>query len=295
MQKNIVKGYIFVILSAVMFGLMPLFSRHIYADGVNAPTLVLFRNAVSAPILILLTLLTKNSIKVPFAALPKISLISIMGCTLTPLLLFSSYNYITSDAATTFHFIYPAATIVGEFIFLKTKFKAGHIISIILCIVGIAMFYNPDAKINFTGGAIAIISGLTYAVYIILLAGFKYKNLPGFTFSFYVASVSAVLMFIYCICTGNLALPQSSDGWLLTIMFAICINVGAVVLFQKGTFLIGGGKASILSAFEPFTSVFVAFYTAESEPGFFNITGTVLVIAATVIISLCDIKASKKE
>ncbi len=295
MQKSIIKGYVYVILSAVIFGLMPLMAKHIYSDGVNPPTLVFLRNAISLPILAALIFLTKNSIKVPLGALPKISIIATMGCALTPLLLFSSYNHIPSGTATVFHFIYPAATLIGEFIFLKAKFKAGHVISIILCVAGIAMFYNPNDKINFLGGLFALLSGLTYAIYIILLAGFKHKNLPGFTFSFYVASVSAVLMLIFCLCSGNLALPESFDGWLLTTLFAACINVGAVVLFQKGTFLIGGGRASILSAFEPITSVFVAFCTFESTPGFFNIGGTLLVISATVIIALSDIKESKSN
>ncbi len=39
-KKSLIKGYIFVIMSALIFGLMPLMAKFIYAEGVNPPTLV---------------------------------------------------------------------------------------------------------------------------------------------------------------------------------------------------------------------------------------------------------------
>ncbi len=292
-KKNLIKGYIFVILSALIFGLMPLMAKFIYAEGVNPPTLVFLRNAISVPILALLTLLTGNSIKIKAVAIPGISVIALMGCCITPLLLFSSYNHIPSGTATVFHFIYPAVVVIGEFIFLKNKIKYGHVISVIICVIGIALFYNPENAVNFKGGFYALLSGITYAVYILCLSGFKYKDMPGFTFSFYVALICSVAMLCVCVITNQLSLPGSLLGWRLSVLFAICINVGAVVLFQKGTFLIGGGRASILSTFEPITSVVTGILIFDEEVGIFTVIGTVLVIAASVIIALSDMQSSK--
>ena len=56
-----IKGYVYIILSAVLFGCMPLMANHIYADGVNAMTLVLLRNAVSLPMLASLGLFLNKS------------------------------------------------------------------------------------------------------------------------------------------------------------------------------------------------------------------------------------------
>lgn len=294
-QKNLIKGYIFVILSAVIFGLMPLMAKFIYAEGVNPPTLVFLRNAISVPLLAVITLFAGNSIKIKAAALPMVSVIAIMGCCITPLLLFSSYNHIPSGTATVFHFIYPAVVVIGEFIFLKNKIKYGHIISVVICVIGIALFYNPNSEINFTGGFYALLSGITYAVYVICLSSFKHKEIPGFTFSFYVALICAAAMFCVCIFTNQLSLPKSALGWLLSLVFAICINVGAVVLFQKGTFLIGGGRASILSTFEPITSILAGVLIFNEDIGIFTAVGTVLVVASSVLIALCDIRDSKKE
>ena len=138
---------------------------------------------------------------------------------------------------------------------------------------------------------IAILSGITYASYIILLSGFKYKEISGFAFSFWVSAIAAVIMLIVCLATDTLTLPTSLGGWLLTILFAVSLNVGAVVLFQKGTFIIGGSRAAVLSTFEPVTSVLAGIVFFNEGASILTILGTVLVLAASVLIAMADIKS----
>lgn len=294
-QKKLLKGYIFVILSALIFGLMPLMAKFIYAEGVNPITLVFLRNLFSAPILAALALLTGGSIRIKLKLIPKISIIAVMGCCITPLLLFSSYNHIPSGTATVFHFIYPAAVVLGEFFFLKNKIKYRHIISVIICIIGIALFYNPNSKINLEGSFFALSSGITYAIYVICLSNFRHKEISIFTFSFYVTTICSAVMLFVCVFTNSIAFPQSVLGWLLTILFAFSLNVGAMVLFQKGTFLIGGGRASILSTFEPITSILAGVLIFNEDIGVFTIVGTILVITASILIALQDLQDTKNK
>lgn len=289
-QKELFKGYALVILSALIFGLMPLMAKFIYREGITPQSLVLLRTGLATPFLFVLSILTKGRLKLAPRAIPSVALIALMGCALTPLLLFSSYNYMPSGAATVLHFIYPAAVVLGELIFLRKKLSKGQLISIALCIVGIAMFYNPENKLDLTGSAIAILSGITYATYIILLAGFKYKEISGFAFSFWVSAISAALMLVFCLVTDTLTLPTSAGGWLLTTVFAVSLNVGAVVLFQKGTFIIGGSRAAVLSTFEPVTSVLAGIIFFSEPTGVLTIVGTVLVLAASVLIAKADMK-----
>jgi len=294
-NKKLFRGYTFIILSAVIFGLMPLMAKYVYADGVTPATMVLFRNLFSMPVLALLALSSKGSLNLSPKELPKISLIALMGCCLTPLLLFSSYNYIPSGTATVFHFIYPAAVVLGELIFFHSKLGYGRIISVIMCVGGIALFYDPSSTTDPLGSMFALLSGLTYAIYIILLAGYKNKERSVFAFSFFVSAISTVIMLAVCLLTDQLSLPRSLFGWCLAIFFALIVNVGAVVLFQRGTFLIGGSRASVLSTLEPITSVFAGVLFMNEKINIFTLIGTLLVIAASVLIAMCDIKQPKKE
>lgn len=292
MQK--LKGYIFIILSAVIFGLMPMMAKFIYADGVNALSLVFFRNVFAMPFLALLSLLTKKTLKIPIKAMPAVSLISIMGCCLTPLLLFLSYNFMPSGAATVFHFIYPAAVVIIGILFMKRKADSVNVISVILCIVGVSFFNTSKEALDIKGMVLALASGVTYAIYIVLISRFSFKEASGFLFSFYIALVSSIAMLLVCILTDSLKFPQTPSIWLLTVFFAVILNVGAVVLFQQGTFIIGGERASILSTLEPITSV-VAGIIVFNEFSFMYIIGTVIVLSASVILALKDLKNKEAQ
>ncbi len=290
-----IKGYIFVILSAIIFGCMPLMAIHIYADGVNSLSLVFLRNLLSMPMLAIMALATKRTLKVPVKALPSIAVIGLAGCCFTPLMLFASYNYIPSGIATVLHFVYPAVVLVINII-INRKLKIENLFSVSLCIVGICLFYNPKDPLNLEGALLALLSGVMYAIYIILLSRFKHKELSGFLFSFYISVTSSIVLLIVCLSLNKLALPESTSGWLLSAFFALAVNVGAVVLFQQGAVLIGSQQSSILSTFEPITGVLIdALIISQVLPNVPSIIGCVLVIAASILIVVFDIRNEKKH
>ena len=76
---KLLKGYIFAILSAVIYGLMPLMASYIYADGVNAMTLVLLRNLLALPVLAILAFCQQRSLKVPVKSLPGTAFLAAFG------------------------------------------------------------------------------------------------------------------------------------------------------------------------------------------------------------------------
>lgn len=295
MKTKIIKGYTCVILSAVIFGCMPLMAKFIYAEGVNPMSLVLLRNLLALPVLAALAFASHGSLKIPARAFPNVSLIALMGCCITPVLLFYSYQYISSGMATVFHFIYPAVVVLFGMLTIKTKRSLGNAVSLLLCVLGVALFYDAESGFHLLGGALALLSGVTYAIYILLLSAFRYKDkVTGFTFCFYVSLVCAAVMLALCLALGELALPKTLLGFGLCLLFALTLNVGAVLLFQKGTFLIGGERSSILSTLEPMTSVLVGIVVFEEAVSLRTVLGAVLVLSASVLIAVLDAKRKEK-
>ena len=293
-NRKLLQGYVCIILSAVIFGLMPLMASLIYADGVNSITLAFLRNLLSLPLLAVLAFSSKGRVCLCVKALPRLGFIALMGCCLTPLLLFSSYNYIQSGTATVFHFIYPAVVVLGEFIFLKSQKNRKHILCVLICMAGIALFYSPGHALDLRGSLFALSSGITYAVYVISLSTYKHDKGSVFGFSLCVSSIASVLLLLICLLTGQLALPKTLLGWLLTAGFACIVNAGAVALFQRGTFLIGGSRASILSTFEPITGGFVGILVFRESVSPFTLLGTALVIAAGILIAVLDVRKARQ-
>lgn len=287
------KGYLMVIISAIIYGCMPLMSKYIYMDGVNPSSLVFLRNLLALPSLAILGYLQNKTLKITPKALPSISVIAALGCCITPLLLFTSYNFIPSGTSTVLHYVYPAVVVVGGILIFRQKPKFGNIIGVALCIAGISLFYDPSASVNLEGCVWAVLSGVTFAIYVLLLPHFKYKEIKGFHFSFYIALVSTVLMLAYCLATQTLQFPESAKGWGLCVLFALAVTTGAVVLFQQGTFIIGGEKASILGTLEPITSVIVGILVFHEPIGIRTVIGSLLVISASVLIAVFDMKKAK--
>lgn len=92
-------GYLCVILSAVIFGCMPLGANFLYAQGVTPMSLVFLRNLLSLPVLALLCQ-KQGGLRISRGALLETSLTGFFGCCITPILLFSSYCYLASGMAT---------------------------------------------------------------------------------------------------------------------------------------------------------------------------------------------------
>ena len=197
-KKLPIRGYLFVIISAVIYGCMPLMAKFIYMDGVNAMTLVFLRNCLALPVMAILALGQAKTLKVSLKALPRIGLLALLGCCLTPLLLFSSYVFISSGTATVLHFIYPAMVVALGALFLRSRVSGRNLISVILCVAGICLFYDPQQTLDWRGALLAVGSGLTFAIYVLMLPNTQKHGVGGLLLSFYIAAISSAWMLIMC-------------------------------------------------------------------------------------------------
>lgn len=293
-KASIFQGYALVIASAFLFGCMPLITKNIYADGVNALSVVFLRGVLSIPVLGLLALRQDGTLRIEKKALPSIAAIGLSGCCITPLLLFASYHYIASGTATVLHFIYPAVVLLISSILFRKKTPVVGLIAVGICLIGICLFYDPTQAFSWRGATLALVSGVAYATYVVLLAAFKYKKIYGFTLSFYIAIICTVCLLVVCLALGQLTFPATFKGWLWAFLLAIVVNVGAVVLFQQGTLVIGGERAAILGAVEPITGVVIGIIAFNETVNIQTIFGCFLVVAATVLIAVADMRKSKQ-
>lgn len=295
MRYKTIKGCCFAVVSAVIYGCMPLMAKYIYADGVNSFTLVFLRSFFSLVPLAILACREKKTLKISLSLVPAVGVIGLLGCSITPILLFTSYRFIPSGLATVFHFAYPTVVVLAEILFLGKKLRLSSAASVIFCAVGISLFYTPQQAFNFTGSALALLSAMTFAGYVILLSRFDSSKLSGFLLCFYMTLVSSIATFCICVATNNLALPQSLSGWGLCLLFSILVTTFAVVLFQKSVFLIGGEGASILSTLEPITSVIIGVVIFHEPFGIRVLTGTFLVVLASIITVFFNLLKGKKS
>lgn len=289
-RRSLWIGYLCVILSAVLFGCMPLGARFLYAQGVTPMSLVLLRNLLSLPILALLGS-RQGGLRISRGALLEASAASFFGCWLAPILLFSSYRYLASGMAAVFHFIYPILVVLSGYL-LREKVKKGALGCALLCSLGILLLFDPHGAIDPVGVAFALTSGAAYAAYILVLGHFRHREVSGFRLSFYMSSVCAFCTLLLCLATGQLGLPKTIGGWGAAFLFSLSLSVGAAVLFQAGTFRCGAQRAAILSTFEPLTSILVGILFLGESLTPRILLGSALTLLAGVLITTSGGKES---
>lgn len=281
-----------MILSAVIFGCMPLMAKRIYADGVNTLSLVAMRSLLALPVLYIIIKAVKIDMRISAREFGSVAILCAMGSAITPVLLLYSYNFISSGMATTLHFVYPVFVMLGCLLIYREPIGFIKGLCAALCCAGMACFYSPG-EVNAVGVILAVVSGVAYAAYMIMLDKSEARFMNPVKFCFYGAAACAVFMLLFCILTGSLTLPKTAGGWALCVLFAVLVMVGAVMLFQVGVALIGAQKAAILSTFEPITGTVIGIAAFNEPFGIRNLMGLILILSAVIILTACDGKTEK--
>jgi len=288
-MKSHYKGYILIILSAVIFGFMPIGAKIVYEGGGNSFSLVFYRSVFALPTLFILILRKKDvSMSITKEEFKKITILVVGGLALTPILLFSAYNYISSGTATVVHFVYPIFVLLGCAIFFGEKINNIKRICVVLCMAGIIFLSSPLELGSILGLSLSFISGISYAFYIIYLDKSGLKNMYHFKLGFYAAIVGCIVMLIFTLATGKLVITMTPKAWIATIIFANAITVGAVVLFQIGVQTINSQKAAILSTFEPITSIIIGVLFMGEVLTFKIAVGSILILTSVIILTVFD-------
>lgn len=285
-RRDQLKGRLYIILSAVIYGCMPLGASVLYTEGVTPMSLVFLRNVLSLPLLALLAHRC-GGLRISRGALGEVAAASAVGACLTPALLFTSYRYLASGMAAVFHFSYPVVVVIGGFL-LHEKIRRSAVFCTLLCTAGILLLLDPGGSIDLLGAAIALASGVAYAAYILMLAHFRHREVSGFRMSFYLALICSLCTLTLCLLTHQFALPQTARGWLTAFLFSLMLSVFAAVLFQQGTFLIGGQHAAILSTLEPITSILAGILFLHESLTPRIALGAALTLLGSVLIAVLD-------
>ena len=287
-MKNIKNqtGIIYVILSAVLFGTMPLLARIAYAHGSNAYTVAFGRFFFGSIVLgAVILALSDCTIKISGSQIPALLKLSIPYA-LMPILLYVSYTYIDSGMATTLHFTYPVVVMMIMVIFFKTRLDIKQVICAILCVGGMALLYTPNGQICVQGILLAVSSGIVYAVYIVLLGKSAVKNLHSLVLAFWISLLSAIEIGLIALFSGNLVFNLDAAGWVAEVGLALFATVFALVLFQKGVFLCGEIKASLFSTFEPLTGIVIGVIVFHEALSMKEIVGMAGILAAAALLAM---------
>jgi drug/metabolite transporter (DMT)-like permease len=187
--------------------------------------------------------------------------------------------------------------ILAPFI-LKEKFRFSDLWTVLICLAGMSLFFlepqnaeNTLAVNVFWGNVAALVSGLFFGLYFILLRHPRslQKN-PAL--SVFYGNILIVLLMLPLILTRPPTQINSND--ILAILFLGIFQIGiAYVLFTNG---IAGGvrslDASIIGFVEPLLNPIWVFLIIGERPSIWAIVGGAIIIAAVIFHT---IKSNQKD
>ena len=169
---------------------------------------------------------------------------------------------------------------------MKHRPKPGKLFAVLLCMTGILLFYNGGGSGDnaLLGIFLAFLSGITYSFYVIYLEASGLQQMPTFKTIFYMQLIASLILCIIALCTKSFTLTLTKDAWAVMLFMAIALTFISVYGFQIGVKYLGPSSATILSTFEPITSLIIGVLLLNETLYPKNLLGCVAIILATIII-----------
>lgn len=278
------KGILSAILSAVIFGLLPLFTNIIYAMGAGPKSVGFYRVSLSLLPMVIIQFLLKNSMHVSFKEalgllIPSLSFIG------TIISLCSSYNYIGSGLATSLHFLYPSIIFLLTTILTRSRPKLLEVTCLLVAMISIFMLMGKNTVLDLRGIFLAILSAFTYSIYSISLQNKNIQEMNSLTKLFFMNFFACIFLLIYVFMTKtSVFFPNTLPSWLFLLFYSVILTIGATFLYQKGVELIGAKSTANLSILEPVVGVLSGMVFMEEKASFYQILAIVLILLSTLVL-----------
>ena len=293
-MKNIKEQYTFgvalVLLAAGLNGLLPLMVTTVYEFGGHFSNIMFYKAVFLVPAAFLICRIQKISLRTTLGQQVACGAIALFQFA-TSLLLYGSYNLISTGTATTLHFMYPVAVSILAMLFFHEKPHRGECLSLGLCIVGVILLCGATTgkNENLLGILVALLSGVIYAGYLMIMGRSPTESLPSMVFMLYVFLYKGIFSGIVSVFFRTLK-GLGEEGWGMMAVSSVAAGIVAVAL-QRGISVVGSQTASVLCAAEPFVSVLAGVIVLHEPFSIRSACGTLCIIIAVVSAAF----AKKKE
>lgn len=276
------KGYVFIIVAALCWGFIGIFSFIAFSEGVE-PMEVAFWRALLAwfcfgaqALLLKETHLAKKDI-------PLLVIFGFLGISL----FYISYLYAVKNGGAAFASVLlytaPAWVVACSFVIYREKLTSNKIMAVILVIAGVFLISTTGGNTNSTRAlsVIAILAGLT--------SGFCYSLY--YTIGKYFSSrYSSANLFLYVFPVGILGIlpfvnfvQKTPLAWVALISVALISTFIANHCYYLGLKSLEAGKASIVATLEPVVAAIAAYIFLGEYFSMLGYVGASMIVGAVIL------------
>jgi drug/metabolite transporter (DMT)-like permease len=284
--KNLL-GIFFLLLSAFLYGIMPIMIRLLKVGGLPPMAQVFSRYIFAFISALIYFIVTKSKFKIEKKDILLLLLTTIFGYALTNLFFTYGIIYTTVGNALFLFYIYGIITPIFSFFLLKERFNKFNLISLVLSLIALFFLFQPNSISTWKlGGFFAILSALCQSLYLISRRKLlKYSAATMMIMNTVVGIiVLGILSFIF---EGNfyseVIQTVSSKTWITTIIFGVD-NFLAWLFMTKGFELFKASTGSIVLLIENVFAIILAAIFLKEIPTYLTIIGGSLILLSSIVV-----------
>lgn len=250
---NKIEGVVLVAISAVSFGLMPVFAKIAYTANTSTLTLLFLRFSVAAIFMFLLILMKR----LVFPSKKEILIFLLMGAvgyTGQSFCYFTALNFASASVVSLLLYTYPVMVMIGSALFLKEKITFRKILALGFALTGAVVIIGAKGSANSIGIILSVASAVVYSGYILISSKVIKAGMEVQSSAFIMLGASIVYGIVNF--TSGFSAPQNIKGISAVVMIALISTVLAFWSFFSGLEKIGPSSAALVSILEPVVTVF---------------------------------------
>ena len=286
-MNNKIKGYLFAAISAVTYGMNPLFALPLYNAGMDLFSVLFFRYLIAIPILAVMLKIRRRDFSIEKKDIMPLIILGILFA-LSSITLFSSYHHMDAGIASTILFVYPIIVALIMFIFFKEKISSKTIACIAVALVGIALLCKSgEGAVVSTKGILFVLgSALSYSIYIVMVNKSRIKKMATIKVTLYVLAVGWIIFALRALASGVLTTPPAEKWWLWANIIALSVfpTVISLICTTEAIQYIGSTPTAILGVLEPVTAVFFGIVVFNEVMTTRIAIGLILVITSVTFV-----------
>jgi drug/metabolite transporter (DMT)-like permease len=271
-----------------MVGVMPLVARHLYADGLSAPSMLFWRYTLALVALAVAAIAVGLDPRLAWrAGAWKIALVGATLGAAQTLCFWESLKTLETSIAVLLFYTYPAVTLALDRLIFKEPIRPRAILCIAIILGGAGLITGPGLRggtIDLRGLLWALPSPLVYALYLAINARLL-RRYPPLVGAFGLFSGMAVTFGLMA-GIGGLDFPASSYGWLLVVFIALGPGALTMTLFSYSVPRLGASSFAILANVELVTVVLIGTLVLGEAVTAGRVIGGALIVAGILTHAL---------
>jgi len=267
------KGLVFISFTAFLWSTSGFFIKYL---TISAFHILFYRSFIAAITILIAAYIRKSAVKFSFDKVSSFSAIFFAGI----LILFVVATKMTKAAnAIVLQFTSPIYLVFLEPLFFKTKFVTRNLITVLLCVAGMVLFFFGKLELgNIYGNLIAIGAGMSFAMFSLLLKYKKEKQKTENTLHIIIIGNFLVAVIAGCIIFPDFALDLQQT-LILIYMGAIQIGI-SYMIFNEGIKYVSATESMIIAMLEAVFNPIWVFIGLGETPTPYALVGGALIFGA---------------